>query len=160
VVIALDAVPGMAWTANTETWAMSRYAPYSFTSVVVIDGQLFASGPDGVYALSGGTEQITANIRTAKVDVGKGALAHPLNAYLEYELVGTATMSVSQTQAGAVERYSYVLPQKAAQELTNGRFTFGRGLRGRHFTFELTMTGQRGYINDLSVLVAPTKRRV
>ncbi|MBX6209533.1 hypothetical protein ISD46_33795, partial [Pseudomonas aeruginosa] len=56
--------------------------------------------------------------------------------------------------------YSYPLESEPADELTNGRFKFGRGLRGRHFTFTLRLTGRHGYINDLSVESAPTNRRV
>ena len=151
---------GQAWTANADTWAMSRYAPYSFTGLAVIDGVAYGMSADGVYALDGDGEAISGSIRTGKVDVGKGALVHPLAAYLEYELDGTAEMDVTTTQSGEAETYTYTLPAELATELTNGRFTFGRGLRGRHFSFALRMTGTHGYINDLSVNTAPTKRRV
>ena len=151
---------GQAWTANADTWAMSRYAPYSFTGLAVIDGVAYGMAADGVYALNGESEAISGSIRTGKMDVGQGGLVHPLAAYLEYELDGTAEMDVTTTQSGQAETYTYALPAETASELTNGRFTFGRGLRGRHFSFALRMTGTHGYINDLSVNSAPTKRRV
>lgn len=115
---------------------------------------------DGVYALDGGAETISGRIQTGKLDIGQGGLVHPLAAYLEYELDGTAEMDVTTTQSGQAETYTYALPAEAAGELTNGRFVFGRGLRGRHFSFALRITGTHGYINDLSVNSAPTKRRV
>jgi hypothetical protein len=37
---------------------------------------------------------------------------------------------------------------------------FGRGLRGRHFAFELRVSGLNAYINELSVTSTQTKRRV
>lgn len=151
---------GQAWTANADTWAMSRYAPYTFEALAVIDGVAYGMAADGVYALNGESEAISGSIRTGKMDVGQGGLVHPLAAYLEYELDGTAEMDVTTTQSGQAETYTYALPAEAANELTNGRFTFGRGLRGRHFSFALRMTGTHGYINDLSVNTAPTKRRV
>lgn len=152
---------GQAWTANTETWAMSRYSPFAATSAAVIDGVLYVTTADGVYALDGGDETIEARLLTGKIDVGQGRLVRPLYAYMEYELQGTATIQVSQTQGGsAAQAYSYPLAAEPADMLTNGRFLFGRGLRGRHFTFELTLTGRRAYINDLSVLAAPTQRRI
>lgn len=151
---------GQAWTANVDTWAMSRYAPYTFTGVAVIDGQLYGTAEDGVYALAGGNEQIAGHIATGQLDLGRGALVHPLSAYLEYELDGVAEMDVTTTQSGAAETYTYTLPVESAGELTNGRFVFGRGLRGRHFSFTLRLTGTHGHINDLSAMVAPTKRRV
>ena len=151
---------GQAWTANADTWAMSRYAPYSFTGLAVIDGVAYGMAPDGVYALDDDAETISGRIETGKLDIGQGGLVHPLAAYLEYELDGAAEMDVTTTQSGQAETYTYTLPAETAGELTNGRFTFGRGLRGRHFSFALRLTGTHGYINDLSVNTAPTKRRV
>ena len=151
---------GQAWTANADGWAMSRYAPLAFTSLAVINGVAYGMSADGVYALDGDTETIGGSIQTGKLDVGRGGLVHPLGAYLEYELNGTAQMDVTTTQSGAAETYTYDLPAESAGELTNGRFVFGRGLRGRHFSFALRITGTHGYINDLSVNSAPTKRRV
>lgn len=160
-----DAVPsersmGQAWTANADTWAMSRYAPYTFEALAVIDGVAYGMAADGVYALNGDSEAISGSIQTGKLDIGRGGLVHPLGAYLEYELNGTAQMDVTTTQSGQAETYTYDLPAESAGELTNGRFVFGRGLRGRHFSFALRITGTHGYINDLSVNTAPTKRRV
>lgn len=153
-------VTSQAWTANVRTWAMSRYAPYSFIGLAVIDGKLYGMADDGVYALGTTGEVIQGEIRTGKLDVSSGVLATPHAAYLEYELDGTAEIDVTTTQSGAAETYTYGLPPELAGELTNGRFVFGRGLRGRHFTFALRMTGTHGYINDLSVTTAQTKRRV
>ncbi|MDR6887888.1 MULTISPECIES: hypothetical protein [Variovorax] len=149
-----------AWTANTDSWAMSRYDPVPFAALVVIDGALYGLAEDGVFALDTPTTQ-SAVLRTAPVDVGQGVLAHPLQAFLEYELEdGTATMEVTTTQSGEAQTYAYALQPEAAKRLTNGRFVFGRGLRGRHFSFALRLNAKRGHINDLSVNVAPTKRRV
>lgn len=151
---------GQAWTACTQGWAMSRYAPFSFTSVTVVDGVLVGTRPDGVYVLGGGQELITSRIKTAKIDIGGSSLAHPLAAYLEYELIGTASLSVTQTQSGVEETYPYVLPAESSGSLTNARFELGRGLRGRHFSFELALEGERGHIDELSIVTAQTKRRI
>jgi len=155
-----DGVFGQAWTANSVNWAMSRYSPYGFTSLAVIGGVLYGSNLDGVFALSGGDEDITASLRTGKLDLGRGALVHPLYAFMEYELDGTSEMDVTQTQSGNAQTYTYILPPEASQELTSGRFTFGRGLRGRHFSLEVRIVGKHATINDLSVETAPTKRRI
>lgn len=155
-----EAIAGLAWTANAENWAMSRYVPYGFRHIAVIDGVAYGEAEDGVYALSGGVEQIEGRIVTGKLDLGRGSLVHPTAAYLEYALSGTAEMDVTTTQAGAAQTYTYTLPPEPADELTNGRFQFGRGLRGRHFSFALRMTGEHGHINDLSVQTAQAKRRV
>ncbi|HCR1324266.1 TPA: hypothetical protein ONA27_002456 [Pseudomonas aeruginosa] len=153
---------GQAWTANVDSWAMSRYAPYTFRSLAVIDGRLYGIAEDGVYALDGDSQPVAGRIATGKLDIGQGALVHPHSAYLEYALDadGTVAMDVTTTQSGSAATYSYPLESEPADELTNGRFKFGRGLRGRHFAFTLRLTGRHAYINDLSVESAPTNRRV
>lgn len=151
---------GQAWTANVDSWAMSRYNPYNYNRLVVINDVLYGEADDGIYQLNQEVYPVVASVKTGKMDLGKGALTHPAYAYLEYELDGNASMIVSSTQKGVEQQFTYVLPNELASELTNGRFIFGRGLRGRHFSFELVMVGTHGHINDLSIEHAPTSRRV
>ena len=139
---------------------MSRYAPFFFTSIAVVDGVLIGTRSDGLYVLGGGQELVSSRIKTARIDIGGSSLAHPLVAYLEYELIGTASLSVTQTQSGVEETYPYVLPEESSGSLTNARFQLGRGLRGRHFSFELALDGERGHIDELSIVTAQTKRRI
>lgn len=155
---------GQAWTAETSGWAMSRYAPFAFTGLAVIDGVLYATGPDGVYALDGDQEEIDAQLRTGALDMTGGVLGCPVSAYLEYELSGAgaaASVAVTTTQSGTPITYDYPLDARpAADALTNARAVFGRGLRGRHFAYTLRLKGQRAYINDWSVLTAASKRSI
>ncbi|AYO54386.1 hypothetical protein [Acinetobacter wuhouensis] len=153
---------GSAWTANVDTWAMSRYQDYGFSELVVIDGVLYGVAEDGVYQLDA-KELIEAKLATGQLDLGQGQLVHPLGAYLEYELSGNSRkleVGVSTTQSGTKQTYYYLLPTEKADYLTNGRVLFGRGLRGRHFAFEIKISGEHGYINDLNIDITSTKRRV
>lgn len=156
----LGEVAGQAWTANADTWAMSRYAPFAFSGLAVIDGVLYATRSDGVYRLGAGDEVVAGRLATGKLDLGRGALVHPTAAYLEYSLDGAMSLDVTTTQSGAAQTYTYPLPAEPSLELTNGRIPMGRGLRGRHFGFALNLTGKAAYINDLRIEAAPTKRRV
>lgn len=151
---------GQAWTANVDSWAMSRYNPYNYNRLVVINDVLYGEADDGIYRLDQEVSPVVAIVKTGKMDLGNGQLTHPATAYLEYELEGSASMTVHTTQKGIEQQYIYMLPSEVAGELTNGRFIFGRGLRGRHFSFELIMIGTHGHINDLSVEHMPTSRRV
>ena len=153
---------GNAWTANVDTWAMSRYQDYSFSELVVIDGVLYGVGADGVYRLDANSF-VDAKLTTGQLDLGQGQLVHPLGAYLEYELSGSSKkleIGVSTTQSGTKQTYFYSLPKEPSNYLTNGRVLFGRGLRGRHFSFEIKIGGLYGHINDLSIDMTTTKRRV
>lgn len=156
------ALIGQAWTAHADGWAMSRYAPFGFTGLSVIGGTVYATGPDGVYALDGGTEAIEARMQTGRVDMTGSTLANLVESHVEYELVGKAWMDVTQTQPGrAAKTYAYPLNARpSAAALTNARFVFGRGLSGRHFAYTLRLTGQSAYINDWTVLALPSKRSI
>lgn len=155
-----DGFGGQTWTAASGLWAISRHYPSRFESLSVIDGNLYGFNEDGVYRL-GTSQPVTGVIKTAKIDLSGGVLVHPLTAFLEYQLDGSAEMHVSSTQNGAtVETYTYQLPQESSDTLTNGRFVFGKGLRGRHFGFELRLSGSGGYVNDLVIQFVPTGRRV
>jgi len=148
-----------AWTANTDTWAMSRYGDLPINRLVVINGKLYGESKDGIYQMDTGTEIVSATIETGKVDFGE-ALSHPTSAYLEYELNGSASMQVKTTQSGKQQAFTYPLPRERADELTNGRILFGRGLRGRHFTFVLNISATHGYLNSLAINALSTKRRI
>ena len=152
---------GQAWTASTDSWAMSRFAPFTFTSLAMIDGVAYGCNGQGVFALDGDAEAMTAELRTGALDMTGGVLCHPLEAHVEYELRGAAQFCVTTTQSGIPMTYAYPLNGRpTAGALTNARADFGRGLRGRHFAYTLRLTGQRAYINDWSVLIAPTKRSI
>ena len=69
-------------------------------------------------------------------------------------------MTVNRPQTGQMQSWTYTLPAELAGTLTNGRFKFGRGLRGRHFSFTLRLDGTRGYINDWQTLFAKSQRRI
>lgn len=159
--VQLGALLGQAWTTDASAWAMSRYAPFGFTGLAVIDGEVYATAPDGVYALDGDTEKILAELRTGLMDMTGDVLALPVESHIEYELSsgGKAWVDVTQTQSGKPQTYAYALKGRPqADVLTNARFEFGRGLRGRHFSYALRLEGERAHINDWSVLAMPSKR--
>lgn len=153
---------GNAWTANVDNWAMSRYSDFNYSSLVVVNGQLIGLNDEGVFVLDG-QETVQGEISTGAIDLGKGKLVHPLGAYLEYELSGedkALSITVDTTQSGAKQQYTYVMPSEAAQHLTNGRVMFGRGLRGRHFSFTVSVKGSHAYLNDFNIDLTKTSRRV
>lgn len=153
---------GGAWTANVDNWAMSRYEDYNFTELCIIDNKLYGVNDSGVFSIDS-NEYVQGKINTGKLDLGQEKLVHPIGAYLEYELSGISKqieVGVSTTQSGNEHTYFYKLPQEQSNQLTNGRVIFGRGLRGRHFAFEFKISGDHGYINDLNIDIAATKRRV
>ncbi|QZM13681.1 hypothetical protein ABVS_3055 [Acinetobacter lwoffii] len=153
----------IAWSSGTDGWNMSRYSDFNYEQLAVINGELYGVTETGVECLHYGQAEVTAKIETAKLDLGVGQLVHPLEMFLEYLLSGenkSLSVDVGTTQTGRYTQYSYSLTKENSDELTNGRVLFGRGLRGRHFNFTLNLVGQAGYINDIDVNIAKTKRRI
>ena len=152
-------IGGAAWTSNVDSWAMSRYADYQFNQLVTINGRLYGVNDDGVYLMEA-DGIVDAKLKTGKIDLSGGRLVHPLAAFLEYELQGQLTVDVTTTQSGTAQTYNYRLPSELANELTNGRVQFGRGLRGRHFSFGVNITASKAHVNALRIDMTDTNRRI
>ena len=152
-------VGGAAWTSNVDSWAMSRYADYQFNQLVTINGQLYGVNDDGVYLMEA-DGIVDAKLKTGKIDLSGDRLVHPLAAFLEYELNGQLSIDVTTTQSGTAQTYNYRLPSELANELTNGRVQFGRGLRGRHFSFGVNITASKAHVNALRIDMTDTNRRI
>jgi len=151
-----------AWTANTNTWAMSRYEPFNFRAMAVINDQLYLLSDDGVYLSGLEGESIQAKVKTGKLDFGE-MLIHPLSHFLEYQLKGinrSLHVTIGTTQSGNAQFFNYSLPLEHSDHLTNGRVQFGRGLRGRHFSFEIQMQGSSVSLNSQSIDYTETRRRI
>lgn len=149
-----------AWTATADGWNMSRYYDFPYEELIVIDGRLYGVTDTGIEELKQGAQSITAQIKTAKLDIGAGGLVHPENMILEYSLDGQLSVDVGTTQTGYLQTFNYVLKNEPSDYLTNGRVIFGRGLRGRHFEFSVNIQGTTAYINDMVVNITKTKRRI
>ncbi|ULJ66639.1 hypothetical protein [Wielerella bovis] len=156
-----DTQGAMIWTANVDNWAMSRYLPSDVSSLAVVDGVVWGLGKNAVYELSG-DEVISGSLKMGLVDCSGGGLQHPVASYVEYscDAQSVAELAVTMSQSGRNERFVYRLAHEKADSLTNGRFVLGRGLRGRHFVFELMLQGKMMFVNDWLVDCAPTKRRI
>lgn len=150
---------GIAWTMNTVNQAMSQYNPYNVNRLAIINGVLYGECDDGVYRLDGVDEIITGVLMTDKVDYGEN-LIKPAYAYTEYRTDGTVKLTVHTTQKGVGQHYTYTLPRERADETTNGRFIFGRGLYGRQFAYTLHITAKQAFLHDLNIHFEQTSRRL
>lgn len=149
----------IAWTMNTVNQALSQYTPYDIERVAVVNGVLHGEGKDGVYRLDGVDETITGVLMTDNIDYGEN-LVKPAYAYTEYRTDGVMKLTVHTTQKGTAQSYTYHLPKEQADEMTNGRFVFGRGLYGRQFSYTLVIIAQSAKLHDLNIHFETTTRRL
>jgi hypothetical protein len=135
-----------AWRTHVEPWAMSRYTNAPWNSMAVIDGVLFAAGPEGVYQLDG-ADDAGANIEAELVHDwlnwapdrrGQPAPNHhlkrPRYLYLnEVKADGALAVALGYvTMDGAKSESEYPLPDTAATGFVNIRVPLGRGIRSQH----------------------------
>ena len=150
----------MIETCNTQNWAMSHYADDDTQSLCAIGGVLFKATKNGLFIQTAANdEEITAFVDYGRLDAGRN-LTRPDSCLMEYAKSGSLNMTVTETQSGKAERYTYSLPDEVSGDLTNGRVKFGRGLRGRHFSYRIAFTGQYAHIEDAYIDFVSTGRRI
>lgn len=152
-----------AFVMNTETTAGSMYDNFDFDSVVQTPYGELAVGVDGIYMLSGDTddgEQIRATIKTGFVDFGIPQTKRVDAVYFGYTSNGRLVLDVETYGSGHAPA-TYLLEQRLAEAPRNSRVQVGKGLSGRYWRF--TIRNELGSSFDIAsstIDVAASTRRV
>lgn len=167
----LVAHAGIGWAAPTDSFAMSRYEAFPLASLAVIDGYLVGANDDGLFLLTGDTDQgapIAAAIGgdlTDAIDGSDGpqsaaALRRPTYLHVGYATDGVLRFVLSETESGAEVAHTYDLPARLAAATVTNRVKLGRGLRSRFWRcrFE-NVAGSDFDINDGRIDFALLQRR-
>lgn len=129
-----------AWTANTDNWAMTRYAPFEMDSVASWGGKLYATNAWGLVELSGATDRgadIAARADSHLTDFKDNRLKLPRAFYLGYRSEQPLTVTMAATDSGEETAYEYTAPPRLAETFVPDRVPVGRGLRSRYFRYSL-----------------------
>lgn len=133
---------GAAWTANTDTWAASRYADWPITSLTAIDGALFGAGPGGLYALDGDSDDglaINASVLTDQRPGGpEASLRHGGYLYAAMRSAGQMGARVLAWPKGAPASYTYVFEDRRNDAIGPMRMKYGRGIKSLMWQFEIS----------------------
>lgn len=152
---------GGAWSASTDTFAMSRWDGIAFNSLAEIDGVLYAAADDGLYRLEPGAGKVPARIRGGLSDFGDPALKRFAYYYAGYQSAGQLRVAVGYVPDGVEEFVSYDLPLRAAAGPTPNRTKLGRGMRSRYWRFTLeNVDGAPFALYDQRLIVDGMSRRV
>lgn len=153
-----------AWTANTDTFGMSEYAPFEATCPVVIDGELYAVTADGIVAFDDGTQaprDYDSVIEWGLEDFGSAELKRPAYAYIAYECYDVALFTLGYIERGIEQSATCELPYRIADDVTAGRFRLGRGARSRHYRARIaSFSGYPFVLHDVRLVIDETSRRV
>jgi len=152
------------WVMNTESTGFSEYSNYPFNSLVSAEGRYFAVAQDGVYELTGDSDQgepIAASIKTGLMDLETSFTKDAKAAYIGYTSTGRMVLKVSTTERGRKNEWWYEAKPSSAGAPRSGRFTIGRGLRSRYFQFELVNAeGDDFELDGIEIMYSILSRRL
>jgi hypothetical protein len=150
---------GVAWTANTENWALSRYMHLAAARGIGLSGKVPVGWGDSntryAYAPRGGRVATPAWVTWAMVDYGiKQSLPHTVYAELAQDgqmpelhvVAPNASLEDRELHPWTVWRYP-LAPQELATPRAV-RWLVGRGLRNRRFAFTVYWPSVRAMAMD------------
>lgn len=158
-----DGQGGMAWTANTDTWAMSEWRGLPLSGIVWDGSALLAVAADGLYRLDADTDPETTPvigwIETGLTDFGSPALKRTTDAYLGVSCVGVLNVHVGSTALG-VETTQVYYARRTEGAAVQAKANLGKSPLSRYWRFKVVNpSGQPFILHDLRVIVDETGRR-
>lgn len=146
---------------NCNTTGLTTYTNMRFNSMIQTpDGKVYAAGPQGIYELSGDTDQgagIDAHIELGFTDFGSTARKRLDNVYIGYA-AHTPLDAVLTSEGEAV---TYSVTGQPEEYPTTCRVKPAMGHSGRYWKLRLKNTdGSRFQINSIEVSIAMSKRNV
>ncbi|WP_052949753.1 hypothetical protein [Dyella japonica] len=156
---------GVAWTANTDSFAASRYAAFAMNSMAVIDGKLYGAGPDGLYLLEGKSDagaEVAASFRTGQQSGAGDSVRRGGYLYAPMSTDGDMQVRVLDVAAGQNGAHTYPFEERRAEGKTTMRAKFGKGVRSVMWQFEVSNKAGADFSvpNGLQWLTDPGSRRV
>ena len=152
----------LAWVLNTETAGLSTYDNFGFNSVAAKDGVLYATSPEGVFALNADADQtrnIDARVQTGMLDFDIKTTKQISDVFIGY--TGGQLQYEVETYDGPSDVYTYEMPERDSDAPRNNRVKPGRGLRSRYWRFGIeNIDGADFQLHDQVAVVAASKRRL
>lgn len=152
------------WTANTDTWAMSRYTEWPITSLAVVDGVLHGTAEDGLYRLEvtdDAGEPINAHITTGQQDYLAEQTKGVNVLYVGAVTDGRLQVTTDVAPKGLSAFFTYPFEERHAEDFAPQRAKLARGVRSRYWQFTIgNVEGADFTIDTVSVNAVPDSRRV
>jgi hypothetical protein len=148
------------WTMNATSGAVTAYDHYGFNSFAKINGKYYGCKEDGLYELTGKTDDgaaINASVLLPNTDFGSANQKRIVHAYLGVLASGGMTLRVITNDG---EENTYALDRENGV-IKEARVDFGRGLRSRYWQLELqNVDGADFVLDEIELLLNTTTRRV
>lgn len=153
----------IGYSVNTRNAAASEYQNYNFTSMAVIDGIPYGTGPDGIYRLTGDDDEgtpIHASVYTGLMDFGSSFLKQLPAAWIGLTSTGEMVLKVVTTDSGKKKENWYRMKERPKGTPVDSRFSPAKGLEGRYWGFKIeNLNGADFQIDSLKLWPLVMKRR-
>lgn len=126
----------IVWVHNTDSGANWTYRDWDFNSFGAWQGRYFAAGAEGLFELTGDTDNgapIISSVLTGKSDLGTVQLKRMAYVYVGATADGGMTLIV-HTDDGQINEYAI----SARELLQNSRTGIGKKLRSKYWQLEFT----------------------
>ena len=152
----------IAWVLNPELGGVSSYTNFGFNSFAEHNGTLYATSPEGVFALTGSTDAgryISAHVKTGFLDFNQDRTKRISDIFVGY--TGGQLEFDVETYDSPQEVYTYVMEEREMDAPRNNRLKVGRGLSSRYWRFAIrNIDGADFQVYDVTAEVATSKRRL
>ena len=154
-----------AWTANTDTWAPTRYTIPAFTGLAALANIKYGSTPTGLVVMGATRDagaQIAGYVESALSELGSPNLKLAGTFNFSYYSEQPLTVTISTTTGGAEVSYAYTAAaQETAGTWVPGRVILGRGLRARFYRYRISnLAGGDFGVASATIDLDPSVRRV
>lgn len=150
----IDDRTDIAWTANTLTWAMSRYEGFGFESIA----SGFAVAADGVYVPSR-DGSVPWRLVTGKMDFGDSAKKRMTNCYTVGEHETPLVVKIGADVRGQWQTFDYAQTSEPADNDRGARNKVGQGFSSTFYQF--VISGEElAMIHRAEAMIQKTQRRV
>jgi hypothetical protein len=136
VLITINGEAFVAWVANAETYAHSRYENFNFNSMCRLGNRYYGANDEGIFLLEGendGGDPIQYFATLPTTEFGHSGMKRVPRVYMGFSNAGDMRLKVV-TPTGAEFVYRF---EPSAPGYPECRAVLGKGIKCRYFTFDL-----------------------
>jgi len=153
---ATTADPGVSYAMNLKTRALTKF-DVGFNSLTVFDGTALAANANGLFAISGESDNGVAISASLKTVLPNEGMVRAREAYVNCRTDGDVVLQVIPDEGDDVFEYTLA---KFSDKLTKQKVKLGRGMRAENWDVVISNRGGADFeIDYIEILNTPTRRK-
>lgn len=135
--VGVGAAAATTLVMHTERGALSQYVNYPFNSFCVVDGVYLGASEDGLFALTGDTDDGAIIEASARLGITDFGTSHHKRIERVYVGLRTDGRMVLRVVTDDTKTRDYLVQRAPSEALHGAQVNLGRGLEARYWQFEL-----------------------